>query len=58
MKIKTHHVYPPIPNRSWDWCGYYDGDEENGFYGWGETEQEAINDLMANEAWGKFDETP
>lgn len=44
--IITRHVYPPIPVRASDWCAYYDGEEELGNYGWGATEQEAINDLM------------
>jgi len=45
MKIKTQHVYPPIPTRVFDWCAYWDGTEENGRYGWGKTEAEAIADL-------------
>lgn len=26
-KIKTSHVYPPIPIRTHDWCAYIDGEE-------------------------------
>ena len=48
LKIITHHVFPPIPTRSHDWCAWYDGTEENGKYGWGATEAEAINDLRTN----------
>lgn len=44
-KIKTTHIYPPIPDRSYDWCAYYDGDEELGEYGYGPTESAAIDDL-------------
>jgi hypothetical protein len=45
-RIITSNVYPPIPDRRWDWCAYHDGDEENShLYGWGTTEQEAIDDL-------------
>ena len=44
-KIITRNVYPPIPNRNFDWCAYHDGDEENGRYGWGSTETEALADL-------------
>lgn len=44
-KIITSHVYPPIPDHSNDWCAYVDGTEEDGVYGWGATEQEAIDDL-------------
>jgi hypothetical protein len=45
MKILTTYVYPPIPLRTLDWCAYYEGQEESGDYGWGASEQEAINDL-------------
>lgn len=47
-KIITVHVYPPIPFRGADWCAYFDGDEE-GPRGFGETEQQAINDLLEDE---------
>jgi hypothetical protein len=44
--IKTEHVYPPIPVRSFDWCAWYDDmDEETRGNGWGKTEAEAIADL-------------
>jgi len=45
VNIKTAFVYPPIPLRTHDWCAWVDGEEEDGFYGWGETEQEAIDNL-------------
>lgn len=45
--IKTSHVYPPIPLRQFDWCAFIDGEEERGEYGWGRTEQEAIDDFIA-----------
>ena len=44
--IITKHVYPPIPDRSQDWCAYYDGEEELGHYGWGPTEEAAIVNLQ------------
>ena len=47
-KIITEHKYPPIPDRSFDWMAYREG-EEDAPYGWGKTEQEAINDLLENE---------
>jgi hypothetical protein len=47
VKIITRLVYPPIPDRRFDWCAFYDGEEERGNYGWGRTEQEAIDDLRA-----------
>lgn len=49
-KIITEHVYPPIPVRSYDWSAHYDGHEENGFVGWGETEAAAIHNLELQSA--------
>jgi hypothetical protein len=46
-KIVTTFVYPPIPDRRFDYSARYDGDDE-GPCGWGRTEQEAINDLLDN----------
>lgn len=43
MKIVTSHVSPPIPYRGADWCAHYDDPE--GPVGYGETEQQAIDDL-------------
>lgn len=50
-KIVTSFVYPPIPWRNFDWCATfddYDGAPDAGpqWMGTGETEQEAINDLI------------
>lgn len=45
-RILTSHVRPPIPVRHFDWSAHYDGQEE-GLYGWGRTEAEAIADLKA-----------
>ena len=42
-KIITRNVYPPIPDRRYDWTAYRDGEEEHA--GWGATEAEAIADL-------------
>lgn len=50
MKIRTTHVYPPIPIRDFDWSAVDDdtyGGEPSDPIGWGKTEQEAIDDLMA-----------
>lgn len=44
-RIITHHVYPPIPTRQFDWTAFHDGEEESGHAGWGATEAEAIEDL-------------
>jgi hypothetical protein len=46
MKIVTTNLYPPIPFREFDWCACYEGTEEDGPYGWGPSEAEAIEDLM------------
>lgn len=46
-KIITSHVFPPIPQRCFDWSAHIDGREE-GPYGFGRTEQEAIRDLKEN----------
>lgn len=46
-KIVTTHVNPPIPWRDHDWCAYFDGDEDTGNYGYGETRLEAIAELLA-----------
>lgn len=45
MKIITSYDYPPIPIRWLDWSAHLDGDEEDGPYGHGKTEAEAIADL-------------
>ena len=47
-KIVTHNVYPPIPIRSFDWCAFFDGEEERQEYGYGRTEADAITDLLEN----------
>ena len=51
MKIRTEHVYPPIPIRQFDWCAYdedtYDG--PGSVLGHGATEEEAVADFR--EQW-------
>jgi len=47
-KVVTTRVQPPIPDRRHDWCAYFDGEEEAGGYGYGSTEDEAIDDLLAD----------
>ena len=44
--IKTYYEFPPIPIRKFDWCAWYDGEEERRHYGWGKTPAEAIADLQ------------
>jgi len=46
-KIVTVHITPPIPYRSYDWCAFFDGEEERGGYGYGATEKEAVADFVA-----------
>ena len=45
LDIRTTYVHPPIPIRTSDWCACIEGQEEDGPYGWGATEVEAIADL-------------
>lgn len=47
--IITTHVYPPIPQRYFDWCAYRDGYEPGCLVGWGSTEAIAIADLEEKE---------
>jgi phosphatidate phosphatase APP1 len=47
-RIITSHDFPPIPVRYLDWSACYDGFEEDGPYGHGATEAEAIADLLEN----------
>lgn len=44
--LVTSCQYPPIPDRRFDWCAYFDGEEENGNYGWGSTEADAVADFL------------
>lgn len=44
-EIETRHVYPPIPDRRFDYCAWYSDQDENGPMGWGPTREEAIADL-------------
>lgn len=45
MKIKTEYIHPPIPIRKFDWVAWVEDKEEEGPYGYGLTEKEAIEDL-------------
>jgi hypothetical protein len=50
MNIRTIHICPPIPVRSYDWCAVDNDtfDEENPAtpVGYGPTKEEAIADLL------------
>lgn len=48
FNIRVSHVFPPIPDRRFDWCAYYEGEEEKGNYGEGSTPYMAILDLINN----------
>ena len=43
IKLTTKFVHPPIGTRLYDWCCFPTGDEESCYYGWGMTEQAAID---------------
>jgi hypothetical protein len=48
MKIRTEHVFPPIPVRQFDWSAVDDDtyDGHGSPIGYGRTEQEAVADLL------------
>lgn len=46
--IVTNFVYPPIPDRRFDWSAVYDGYEPGDPVGWGRTQSQAIGDLLSN----------
>lgn len=49
-KIKVEYKHPPIPDHHhMDYMAYWDGDEESGPRGWGETEAQAIADLIEDD---------
>ena len=52
-KVKTEHVYPPIPVRQFDWMAYDDAtyDGPGSLTGHGATEAEAVADFM--EQWNE-----
>ena len=43
--IVMRQVFPPIPDRRFDWAVWHDGDEEEGHVGYGATPAEALADL-------------
>jgi hypothetical protein len=47
MRIRTEHVYPPIPRRDWDWAAYDADNYEPGMaVGEGPTEFATIVDFL------------
>jgi hypothetical protein len=53
-KIRTSHVFPPIPQRQFDYAAVFDGYEPGDSIGYGRDEQEAIDDLL--EQWNDDNE--
>jgi len=49
-KIITNYVCPPIPVRRYDWEAYREGYDEGDPIGQGETEEDAINELLDMES--------
>jgi hypothetical protein len=45
VDLVTSHIHPPIPLRDYDWCAFRQGYEPGDLIGYGETEEEAINDF-------------
>lgn len=43
-KYIVEYIHPPIPIRQFDYCAYFDGEEE-GICEFGKTEDEAIENL-------------
>jgi hypothetical protein len=48
LRIVTRCICPPIPDRRFGWCAFYEGEEEAGGYGYGPTEEDAIADFREN----------
>lgn len=50
MAITTTRIYPPIPDRSHDWHAHFDWQcaDDLSCEGYGETEEQAVLDLMIN----------
>lgn len=46
MKVITKFINPPVPFRCCDWSAVLSGYEPGDVMGFGETEQQAIDDLM------------
>lgn len=46
LRIRTSFVCPPIPDRSFDWEAWIDGEEESNIIGRGITESGAVAELL------------
>jgi hypothetical protein len=49
-QIETEFVYPPIPDRQFDWRATFRGYEPGDLMGYGPTELSAIGDLLLRES--------
>lgn len=47
LRICTEFVYPPIPDRNYDWQAWVEGEEESNICGRGRTESDAVAELLA-----------
>lgn len=48
-KIITEFIYPPIPDRNYDWEAVRENYDAGDLIGYGRTEQDAINNLIEQE---------
>lgn len=48
-KIQTTNICPPIPFRCYDWEAFFEDWDKGDSIGYGETEHEAIQDLLEQE---------
>lgn len=46
LRIRTNMDNPPIPTRRYDWAAWIDGEEESNIQGRGETESDAVAELL------------
>jgi hypothetical protein len=45
--IRTEYVNPPVPSRQFNWSAVYESYEPGDRIGWGETEAEAVAELLS-----------
>lgn len=56
--IRTKFVHPPVPNRSYDWSAVREDGDKHDPIGRGETESEAVEDLLMLEQLARENEEP
>lgn len=57
QQVRTAYVRPPIPTKKFDWTAWFDGHEE-ATSAYGETEEQAIDQLLEDAAEAGVDVTP